>query len=548
MGELSHIFRNLLAVAGNLASGRTRDNWGPTPSGVKPPNNTAIPRGLRLATVKTAQAIIALCAAISTALTPVAATAADTLDLNLPSLGTAGSSALSPLEEQKLGAQLMTQVRADPTYLSDPELSEYLNRLGYTLVSRANTHTYNFFFFPIRDETLNAFALPGGFIAVHTGTIIAARNESELAGVMGHEIGHVTQRHIARMIEGQKSNLAITLGSVLLAILAARAGGNSGGHAAAAIAMGSQAAMIQSQLNYSQDAEREADRVGLQTLYAAGFDPKGMEGFFSRLQSSNRFYESAAHAYLSTHPLTVERMADMDNRTRNLPTRMHQDSDEFRLMQVRARVLQATSHDALMKLQKVLQDERKDATGKNACALEYGLSVVASRLKDFPTALRHAEASTACGMTSASLTRNLLRARFEATTSKSTREKILADARSAVDRFPLSPMMAENYVDLLYELDRHEELIRFLRNGTALPDTDPDYHAILARSYEKLGKKSLQYQHTGEMYALLGADEAAVYQYSLAQKANDGDFYTMSVIDARLRELREAVAQAKKDR
>ena len=129
-----------------------------------------------------------------------------------------------------------------------------------------------------------------------------------------------------------------------------------------------------------------------------------------------------------------------------------------------------------------------------------------------------------------------------------SREKILADARSAVDRFPLSPMMAENYVDLLYELDRHEELIRFLRNGTALPDTDPDYHAILARSYEKLGKKSLQYQHTGEMYALLGADEAAVYQYSLAQKANDGDFYTMSVIDARLRELREAVAQAKKDR
>ena len=93
-----------------------------------------------------------------------------------------------------------------------------------------------------------------------------------------------------------------------------------------------------------------------------------------------------------------------------------------------------------------------------------------------------------------------------------------------------------------------QELIRFLRNGTALPDTDPDYHAILARSYEKLGKKSLQYQHTGEMYALLGADEAAVYQYSLAQKANDGDFYTMSVIDARLRELREAVAQAKKDR
>lgn len=109
-------------------------------------------------------------------------------------------------------------------------------------------------------------------------------------------------------------------------------------------------------------------------------------------------------------------------------------------------------------------------------------------------------------------------------------------------------MMAENYVDLLYALGRHQALINFLRNGSALADTDPDYHALLARSYEALGKKSLQYMHTGEMYALMGGTEAAVYQYSLAQKANDGDFYAMSQIDARLRELREQAAQEKKDR
>lgn len=498
--------------------------------------------------MKKIPALTALLAALSTAVAPIPAAAADTLDLNLPSLGTAGSMTLSPLEEQQLGAELMGQVRADPTFLTDPELTEYLNRLGYTLVSRANTHTYNFFFFPIRDATLNAFALPGGYIAVHTGTIIAARNESELAGVMGHEIGHVAQRHIARMIESQRSNLAITIGSVLLAILAARAGGNSGGQAAAAIAMGSQAAMIQSQLNYSQDAEREADRVGLQTLYAAGFDPKGMEGFFSRLQSSNRFYESAAPAYISTHPLTVERMADMDNRTRSLPTRMHRDSDDFRLMQIRARVLQETSHDGLMKLQKNLLQERSDASGAAACSLDYGLSVVASRLKNAPEALRRAEASTACGMKSAALTRNLLRTRFEATNSLTKREAVLKDAKRAVDEYPLSSMMASNYVDMLYELGRHEELILFLRNGTALSDKNPDYHAILARSYEKLGKRSLQYQHTGEMYALMGEDEAALYQYTLAQRASDGDFYTMSVIDARVRELREKVAESKRQK
>ena len=196
-----------------------------------------------------ATSTLALCAPSQTA-----------LDLNLPNLGSTADSELSPLQEQKLGEQLMTQVRSDSSFLSDPELTEFLNHLGYTLVSRAKTNTYSFHFFPIRDSSLNAFALPGGFIAVHTGTIIAAKNESELAGVMAHEIGHVAQRHIARMIESQQGNLALTLGAILLAILAARAGGNSGGHAAAAIAMGSQAAMIQSQLNYSQDAEREGQK------------------------------------------------------------------------------------------------------------------------------------------------------------------------------------------------------------------------------------------------------------------------------------------------
>ena len=236
---------------------------------------------------KSLRTLTALAACVFTVLTPALAAAApaatqgsSVLDLNLPALGSAGSETLSPADEYRLGTQLMTRVRADPTYLNDPEISEYLGRLGYQLVSHAHTSTYNFEFFAIRDETLNAFALPGGYIAMHTGTIIAAQSESELAGVLAHEISHVAQRHIARMIEGQRSNLAITLGSVLLAILAARAGGSSGGNAAAAIAMGSQAAMIQSQLNYSQNAEREADRMGIATLYSAGFDPHGMEDFF----------------------------------------------------------------------------------------------------------------------------------------------------------------------------------------------------------------------------------------------------------------------------
>ena len=170
----------------------------------------------------------------------------------------------------------------------------------------------------VRDPMLNAFALPGGFIGVHSGLMIAAQNESELAGVLAHEIGHVSQRHIARMLGNQKDSLAIQIGALLLAILASRAGGTSGGDLAQAAIMGGQAAAIQQQLNFSREAEREADRVGFVTLVNASFDGRGIEQFFGRLQQGSRLYEGTAPAYLRTHPLTVERICDMQNRSRNL--------------------------------------------------------------------------------------------------------------------------------------------------------------------------------------------------------------------------------------
>lgn len=490
------------------------------------------------------QARLLLTASLLTALFPchtLATPISTPLDLNLPSLGATVGSELSPSDERALGAHIMTQVRADPTFMTDPETTEYLNRLGYQLVSQAKTYTYQFFFFPIRDSSLNAFALPGGYIAVHSGTIIAAKSESELAGVMGHEIGHVSQRHIARMIEGQKSNLAVSLGSVLLAILAARAGGNSGGHAAAAIAMGSQAAMIQNQLNFSQEAEREADRIGLQTLSNAGFAPDGMLNFFKRLQSNNRFYESAAPAYLSTHPLTIARMADIENRIRDFPKKMHRDSLDFRLIQMRLKVLQETSHDRWFQIEKEMQRSLENSSGQEKAIFHYGLSVVSAKLHNPQDAYRHAQLAMSAG-SSAILEKNLIRTLYDVSRQEKNptgQKQALNRAEKSLDKYPLSSLIAENYIDLLYEEGQHQKLINYLRNGSAISPANPNYHALMARSYEALGKQSLQYFHTGEMYALMGATEAALYQMDLAERANDGDFYTMSEIDARRRTLRD---------
>lgn len=464
--------------------------------------------------------IIAFCS-LSLCATPGIATS--NTDLNIPSLGAVSGLSLSLVDEQKLGQALMNRIRASKDYLNDLESRTYLNRLGYQLVEHTKTHSYSFFFFPIRDASLNAFALPGGFIAVHSGTIVAAQTESELSGVMAHEIGHVTQRHIARMIESQQGNLGLTIGSILLAILAARAGGSSGAQAASAITLGSQAAMIQSRLNFSRDAEREADRIGLTTLSKSGFDPRGMESFFERLHSNNRFYESAAPAYLSTHPLSRERMSDMENRTRSLPQKHHEDSLDFFLIKNRLMLLQATSQNDLINLKKSLRANANKFEGKARIGALYGLSVLSSQQQDWQEASHWIEEIKSQSKTSDIVNRQLQLIRFQSTNDKLKKHALNA-AKAALELFPLSEISARTYIDLLYLSNQNKALIDYLKNNSIITDQNFQYHALMARSYEKLGQKAQTFLHTAQMYALQGAYEAAVYQLNQARKVKTPTF------------------------
>ncbi|MDO4936966.1 MAG: M48 family metalloprotease [Sutterellaceae bacterium] len=484
---------------------------------------------------------LAVCASI--ALTPMPAVFAQGVgQYNLPSLGTVAGADLTVLDERALGEQLMRRVRADPTYMSDPETTAYLNSLGYRLVAAGEVSPYDFFFFPIRDKSLNAFALPGGFIAVHSGLIVAAQSESELAGVIGHEVGHVTQRHIARMLEQGQSSWAMTLGSILLALLAARAGGSSGGDAAMGIMMGTQAAMIQKQLGYSRDAEREADRVGLESLTNAGFDPHGMEAFFERLQQNNRWYESASLAYISTHPMTSERMSDMQNRTRLMPNVQHRDSIDFFLIQARMRVLQETRFDGWQQVAKSFENDLKTNLTKAQRA------AANSRMNQNVKALPYArEAKKLVGNDNVIVDKNLSELTFAVAKTDAQKNEALRLAQDLVKKYPYSGLAVTNCAELLYQAGRHEDVIKLMRNQSALSKNDADYYAYLARSYEALGQKSLSFAATGDMYALMNNPEAAVYQFDLAQKANDADFYVMSEIDAKLREQRRRVLDMKKD-
>ena len=206
--------------------------------------------------------------------------------------------------------------------------------LGARLTQAPAGARQDFEFFAIRDHTINAFALPGGFIGVHTGLLTASESESEVASVLAHEVAHVTQRHIARMLGQQQQMQLPVLAALAAAILLGRSRPDLASGAAAAASAGA----IQTQLSYSRDFEREADRIGFQALEAAGFDVHAMGTFFEKMQRGSRIADDGSvPGYLRTHPITTERIADAQNRAASLPYKQHPDSPEFQLVRAKLR-------------------------------------------------------------------------------------------------------------------------------------------------------------------------------------------------------------------
>jgi beta-barrel assembly-enhancing protease len=487
---------------------------------------------------------LALTLALAVALRPPAvADDLPTANQELPTLGEAGAEDLTPLQERQLGEQIMVQVRQDPAYWPDSDATEYLNRIGYELVAASPARHIDFEFFLVRDPMINAFALPGGFIGVHSGLILLAQSESELASVLGHEIGHVQQRHIARMIARQKESMAIAIGSLLLALLASRAGGDA---AQAALAVG-QGAAIQRQLSFSRDNEREADRVGFDTLVASGYDPRAMEAFFARMQNSTRIYESIAPAYLRTHPMTVERISDIQGRLRSVRSRLRSNSLDFELVRARLRVLQDDSNQGAADAETYFTDQIRQNLASNEVAAYYGLALAQLKLKKARSALDSAlSARRGIQASSAILDKMVAEASFQAAHDDDGREAALKLAREATTRFPLSRLTAIEYIDMLQRVGKHRQAIDYLRNQLALTHSDPRYFRMLAVSHAALQEKTLQHQATAEMYVLQGAVPAAVEQLRLARSAADADFYTMSEVDARLRQLNGQIEEEEK--
>jgi predicted Zn-dependent protease len=455
----------------------------------------------------------------------------------LPELGDAASAAISPQVERRIGESIVREIRyRDPAYVDDAEIADYLEHLGRRLLAAVPGARQDFEFFAVRDAAINAFALPGGFVGVHTGLLVAAASESEVASVLAHEIAHVTQRHIARLIGAQQQMQLPSMVALAAAILL----GGSRPDLAAGAAAAVQGGVVQQQLSYTRDFEREADRVGFGTLAAAGFDVRAMPAFFEKMQRGTRLADDGSvPSYLRTHPMTTERIADAQNRATDAPYRQHLDSLDFHLVRAKLRAESGEPRDAVASLAAAVKERRY----ANETAARYGLVLARLRARQ----VREAQAELAALRTggAASPMLDTLAARVQQAAGDAA--GALDTLRQALRRTPGRLPLVYAYAEALQQAGRSKEALAALEEPLRAHPGDARLRALQARTYAALGKRLLQHQAQAELYVLRGSVPAAIEQLQLAQAAGDGNFYELSAVEARLKELRRQHAQDLRD-
>jgi predicted Zn-dependent protease len=479
---------------------------------------------------------------------------------SLPTLGAPETQDLPPLEEKRIVREIRQELARAPEVLDDPELTAYLRKLAAKLVASMGVQAPYVEPFALRDPQLNAFALPGGLIGINSGLVAAASNENELAGVLAHEIGHVEQRHIARSLAAQKEGSLWSLAALGLAILAARSNSNSSSNAVQAAVMGGQGLGLAAVLAFSRDAEREADRVGLNLLQAAGYDVSGMVGVFQKLQAQGRLYESGGPVYQRTHPLTTERIADIQNRTRTVPAKPPVDSLDFRLAQARYMALSADTTEARNQLHAKLSASIAESSASRPGTVEvkssfarigayYGIGLVEASRRDFAAARKSlAEAAKLAGGEDAHPSFLLAAGRFAAGNND------IEGARKALTRMRASfgtnsvyaDVVRDGSIDVLQSIGAHEEAIALLKEKHKI-NPEAGTWRLLAKSYAARNDRMNQMRAQAESLALDGAWPAAVDAMKQARAAATGNFYAASEIDARLRELTLTAEEERKE-
>ncbi|WP_028113744.1 MULTISPECIES: M48 family metalloprotease [Ferrimonas] len=452
----------------------------------------------------------------------------------LPELGTVAASTLSIDKENQIGDFYMRMLRGQLPVIHDPVMTEYLNDIGNRLVAQADNVKTPFTFFVINSTELNAFAFFGGHVGVHTAIIEAADNESELASVLGHEISHVTQRHLARSIEAQKKTAPATLVGVIGSIILAMASPEAG----IAALQSTLALSQQASINYTRSNEKEADRIGIKTMVAAGFDPNAVPSFFGKMAAKYRF-ASKPPQMLLTHPLPESRIADARARAALYPYRPVPESLLFHLAKSRVQVRYSNLNKdhALYLFEK--QTSNGDPVLRDAALYGKALALLA---KDQP---KQAEAVIRPLLDGAPNNLFYLDTTTDALMAQGRAKEAAEILRKAQKIRPNNAVIELNLANALIENGDYEQARTILERQVVLDKDSVVAYDLLSTTYRQLNMVANRHMAQAELMALSGGFSQAIEQLQFAYRQTRNNPLQKARIDARIKELRQAEQELK---
>jgi predicted Zn-dependent protease len=453
----------------------------------------------------------------------------------LPELGDSAAGTISPGQEYRLGRAWMRQLRGHTSAVGDPIVQDYLERLCYRLAFHSTLQQPDLSLILIRDTRINAFAVPGGVIGVNVGLLLHAETEAELASVLAHELGHLSQRHFARQLAENKQNQWMYLAGFLSSIALAAAGDGQG---AVAMGMGTQAAMIDKRLSYSRQYEQEADRLGMQTLADTGMDPHAMPAFFQRMERQSRLADSIPE-FLLTHPLTGNRIADTLGLAQQYPKKLAQDSLDYQLARVRFLVQFAGDSYSVTHFQRQLAGIEPGTHRARVSRL--GLTLAHLRERQYDKA-REALAPL--------LAEESWRPDYVAAAAEIELAERHYDA--AVKRLePALALSPDNYPLLMYyarariSSGQPAAVIPRLEAAARERSDDVQIWRLLIDAYTGNKNPLGVYRSRAEVYFLNGNDEHALAQLKLAADNVRDNYPLAAKIQKRMREIQDAKADLK---
>lgn len=445
---------------------------------------------------------------------------------NLPDIGDSAGGIVSPEYERRLGQAIMRQIRQQGDMVQDPEVESYIQSIGYQLVANSDDNQIPFNFFVLKNPVINAFAAPGGVVGINSGIFINSDSENELAGVMAHEISHVTQRHMARTFEAA-DKFSLPMMAAMIGAIAIGIANPQAGQAALAAVTG---AGMQYQINFTRANEEEADRIGIQLLARAGFDPLGMPRFFEKLQQISRYSGSNPPEFLLTHPLTTTRISESIARAEQYPATEHKDSTGYKL--VRAKIM-ANSFDNPKDAVIFFQGKLANGGYPDIATARYGYAIALTLANNFPEARE--QLKILLKNDQENIAYLLAAARLESS------QRNFADAleiyKAAHKLYPDYRPLVLGYARALLDSKQPVAARDLLRRYGRDHEPDQIYYDLLSQAEAENGATVESSIAKAEYYYLIGGTKLAIDHLQFAQRQNTLTYHQAERIKARLEQL-----------